>query len=395
MSSSSFLCGATVVMRKEWRDALRDRRSLASAATYAVIAPLAIGLALHALARDRSADAPLTISMTGVERAPSLVSYLSQQSVTIHETADAAAVVRRSTGDVAIVIPTEYGSRLQAAEPAPVALFYNGANTSSIARADRVRRLIAAYGTQIAETRLLLRGVTPDAVRPIDVNDRDVSSAAGRAVRLLAMVPIFLLIAAFTGGMGIAIDATAGERERGSLESLLLQPVSPGAIVVGKWVTAAALSAATVVLMIALVAAVLTLPQLRTIDLPIGLSWREAGALAIVLLPLALLAPALQMLAAVFAKSYKEAQTQVSLLLLLPTIPGFLIAFGSLADSIWLRLAPIVSQQLLATDVLSGQPPGPLAFAGSAAATAVATVIALVAAARFVVHERIVHGRSG
>jgi sodium transport system permease protein len=394
MVGSSFLHGAAVVIGKEIVDALRDRRSLVSASTYALLAPLAVGLALHALARDRSADRPLTVSMTGAANASSLVSYLRQQSITAHETPDAVADVRTGQCDVAIVVTPKYGSRFRAAEPAPVELVYDGSRGASTARADRLRRAVSAYSQQVMETRLLLRGILPDSVRAIDVHDRDVSSAAGRAVRLLAMLPIFLLVAAFTGGMSVAIDATAGERERGSLESLLLQPVSPGSVVLGKWVTAAALSAATVALMIAIVAAVLALPQLRAIDLPIGLSWQDALALAAVLFPLALLAPALQMLVSLFATSYKEAQTQVSLLLLLPTVPGFLIAFGSMADSSWLRMVPIVAQQLLASDVLSGQTPGPSTCAGAGAVTALATAVTLGAGARLIAHERIVQGQT-
>ena len=395
MTLLSFFSSAVVVMRKELVDAMRDRRSLMSVSTYALFAPLAVGLALHALARDRSADQAVAVMVSGAASAPSLVSYLRQQLVTVTDTADAAAAVRARQADIAIAVTSDYGRRFESAEPAALELFYDGTSALSIGRADRIRRAVNAYGQQVADTRLLLRGITPDAVRPIEIKDRDISSASGRAGRLLAMLPIFLLVAAFTGGMSIAIDATAGERERGSLESLLLQPVPAGAIVLGKWVTAAALSAASIGLMIAAMAALLALPQLRTIDLPIGLSLHDALSLAAVLLPLAWLAPAMQMLASLFSTSAKEAQTQVSLLLLVPTVPGFLIAFGSVGDSQWLRLLPIVSQQMMVGDVLSGRPPEPMLFALTAGFSLIATITLLWIAARLIAHERIVLGRTG
>jgi sodium transport system permease protein len=206
------------------------------------------------------------------------------------------------------------------------------------------------------------------------------------------MLPIFLLVAAFTGGMNIAVDATAGERERGSLEALLVQPIATGSVVLGKWAAAAAGSAISVVLMLAVTSSVLALPQIRVIDLPIGLSFDEAVVAAVILMPLALLAPALQMLVSVFATSYKEAQTHVSLLLLVPTVPGFLVSFGSLTDSALLRLTPIVSQQYLLTDMFGGVMPTPVATAGAAAATIVSAGMALAMTSFLLSRERLFTG---
>jgi sodium transport system permease protein len=385
-----------VVLKKEIVDALRDRRSLVSSSMYAVWAPMAVAIALSALARDRSDDHPLILPVAGSEQARSLVSYLRQQpSITIVDAPpDPSGAVRTRALDVAIVIPENYGARFASARPAPVELVYDASRIDSTIRADRVRRLINGYGKQVAETRLLLRGIVPDAVWPLDLKDRDVSTADGRAGRLLAMLPVFLLVAAFTGGMSVAIDATAGERERGSLEPLLLHPVQPGAIVLGKWIAAAIVSAATVALMIVITRGVLSLPQVRAIDLPVGLSSADTVVAGIVLVPVALLAPALQMLVSVVAASYKEAQTQVSLLLLVPTVPGFLLTFGAIADSPWLRRAPIVSQQLLVTDVLAGRIVNWPSVALAAALTMGVTAAALAATAHLLTRERIVQGRS-
>ena len=208
----------------------------------------------------------------------------------------------------------------------------------------------------------------------------------------VVLLPVFLLVAAFAGSMSVAIDATAGERERNSLEPLMIHPVSPVSIMVGKWVAAAVVSTATVILMVAITAVVLSLPQIRAIDLPVGLSSRDALAVLLILAPLAFLAPSLQMLTSVFATSYKEAQTQVSLLLLVPMIPGFLLAFGSVSEKWWHRVAPIVSQQLLLGDVLGGRMPGPFAILLPATATLITAVAAVGLTSRLLTRERVARG---
>ena len=384
---------AIVVFRKEITDAVRDRRSLLSASMYAVWAPVAVGIALSAIARDRAPDQPLTVAIQGAERAEALVRYLQQQSVTlVDHPVDLEGAVRSHAQPVALLVRDEYGARFKDVKPAPVELIFEGSRPASVAQADRLRRLLNAYDQQVADTRLLLRGITPEVADAVKVEDRDLSSAASRAGRLLAMLPVFLLVAAFAGSMGVAIDATAGERERNSLESLLIHPVSPASIVLGKWGAAALVSAATLVLMVVVTAAVLSLPQIRSIDLPIGLSSNDAVVVLLILVPLAFLAPALQMLTSVFATSYKEAQTQVSLLLLVPTIPGFLLAFGSLTEKWWHRIAPILSQQLLVSDVLAGRMPGVLAILLPALATMVAALAAIVVSARLLTRERVARG---
>ena len=387
------LLHALVVFRKEITDALRDRRSLLSAAMYAVWAPVAVGIALSAIARDRAPDRPLIVAIDGQERAAALVGYLTQQLVTVADyPGDIEQAVRSQSLQVALVVREDYGSRFEAVKPARIELLFDGSRSASVAQADRLRRLIGAYDQEVADTRLLMRGIAPEVVNVVRVEDRDLSSAAARAGRMLAMLPVFLLLAAFAGSMGVAIDATAGERERNSLEALLTHPVSPVAIAAGKWSAAAVVSAATLVLMVIVTAGVLSLPRIRSIDLPIGLSSNDAIVVLLILAPLAFLAPAVQMLTSVFAASYKEAQTQVSLLLLVPTIPGFLLAFGSLAEKWWHRIAPILSQQLLVTDVIAGRMPGVLAVLLPSVATMLTAMAAIAITARLLTRERVTRG---
>jgi sodium transport system permease protein len=337
---------------------------------------------------------PLRIGVADSVAAPAMVTFLGQQAATtISAVADPVAAIRQGEVDVVIRPAADYATKLASASPAVVELFYDGASSRAIASADRARRLVAGFGRDVADSRLLLRGLVPDVAQPIELRERDVSTAAERSGRLLAMIPVFLLVAAFAGGMGVAIDSTAGERERKSLESLLLHPVSPAAIVGGKWGAAALVSGGVIALMVAMTALTLRLPQVRALDLPVGLSIAEALLLVAVLLPLAAVAPAVQMLASVSAASYKEAQTQVSLLLLLPTVPGFLFAFGTLQDGSWMRLIPVAAQQLIVSDILAGRTTSAVAVAASGVVTVMAGLAALAITCRRLTHERVAPGQ--
>jgi sodium transport system permease protein len=233
------------------------------------------------------------------------------------------------------------------------------------------------------------------AISPIRLGERDVATAGARSARILGMLPIFLLVSAFIGGMGLAADMMAGERERGSLESLLSHPVSPAAILAGKWAAAAVVCGATMTLTILVSQVLLEHPRLQEIDAPIGLSLADAARVWILMAPLVLLATVVQLTIALFARTYKEAQTHLSLLLFLPMLPGFMLAFGSMEIVGWMSSCPLLGQQIAISDVLRGAPPSP-ATAAVLASTTLATAAAVFAlAARLLDRESIVARTGG
>ena len=183
------------------------------------------------------------------------------------------------------------------------------------------------------------------------------------------MLPIFLVVAAFVGGMGLAADTIAGERERRSLEALLSHPVSRWALVVGKWAAAALVALVTVGLTLVSTGLLLRHPRVQALDLPLGLSAADAAAMGLVLAPLAVMVTAGQLLVALFARTYKEAQTQLSLLMFLPMLPGFLFAFGSIPIATWMIWTPVLGQQLMLSDILRGVVPAATVMAGLALIT--------------------------
>lgn len=385
---------ALAVFVKETLDAVRDRRSLTSALSFALFGPLVLGMALATLAKKSGDDGPLKVTVAGAEHAPSLIYFLEQNRVEIAPPpADIQAAVRRGDLKLALVIPPDYGKDFRASRPARVDLVHDASRMGSGTLVRRVERLLNRYNGQVAGLRLAARGVSPGTVQPVRLSRIDLSSAASRAALALGSFPIFLLMAAFIGGMNVAIDTTAGERERGSLEGLLVHAVPRIDLVVGKWMACVVFNLLAVVLTLLFSFLVLRWDRLQRMDLPVAMSVEDALRFLMLLLPLALLVPALQMLIALFARSFKEAQTQLSLLMFLPMIPGMMLSFQSFEPRPWMRVVPILGEQIVMGDLLSGKAIDPATLALTAATTLALTVVCIVATARMLQHERIVLGR--
>jgi sodium transport system permease protein len=382
---------ALTVMRKELRDSIRDWRSLVSALLYAVWGPAVMAMALMALARSRAPEQPITLAIDGQTQHPALVAFLAERSVTIIEgQARPADRIRMRQLEVALAVDEDFAADFSRFEPARVTLLFDGSWSESNAKAERVRNLLSEYADRVADTRLLLRGVSPAIASPIRVIENDLSTPAGRAATVLATLPIFLLLSAFVGGMGVASDLTAGERERGSLESLLLHPIPRGALVVGKWAAVSLISLATVTLTLWTSRVVLAHPRVQALDVPVGLLAIEAAEMWLVLAPLALLVASVQLLIALFSKTYKEAQTQLSMFIFLPMIPGFLFAFGSVEGRPWMSWLPMLGQHMAISDLLRGHPASAVAMASLTVVTLTALVLTLTLTTRLLDRESIV-----
>lgn len=349
---------AIAIARKEWREIVRDRRSLYSGLFFGIWGPVVMGIALIAMARHQGELGAIEIGGHGMSQAPALAAFLSARDVTIVEIAgDPAAAIRARRVPALLIVDDHYAARFEQSRPATVALLHDSSWTESSRYAAHLKSMLVDYSRAVADTRLVVRGVAPSAIAPLRVVERDHATAADRSGRVLATLPIFILLSAFIGGMSVAADVSAGERERGSLESLLLHPVSRASIVTGKWLAISAAAVATVLLALATSYAVMQHPRLQQLDLPIGLSVTDALWMLGGLAPLALAASAVQLLIAFQARTYKEAQAKLSMMIFLPMLPGFLFAFGSITPSPWMAFAPMIGQHMLLTDLARGEAP--------------------------------------
>ena len=383
------------VGRKELTDALRDRRSLLSALLYPLIMPLMIAVMFTTLARTLSSDEPLETPVAGREHAPNLIAWLEERGVVVQEPpADPEAAVRAGDVDLVLVIDEKYGERFRSVQPAVVRIVHDSSRNASRRTIGRVRTLLRTYGNQVAVLRLMARGVSPGVIQAVRVDDLDLATPAQSAARFFAMLPLFLIMVAFVGGMNVAIDTTAGERERQSLEPLLVNPVSRGALTTGKWIATCLFGLVATVLTLAMFVLMMRFVPLEELGVQLSLGARQLLLMAVAVAPLVLLASALQMFVATFARSFKEAQTYVSLLIFVPIIPSTVLQFYPLQSSGWMMLVPALSHHLLLVDVMGGEPVASLSLATSAVATTLQGVLFLALTSRLLQQEKIVFGRS-
>src|SRR5688572_23423501 len=256
MMNTRSLRQIVVVFRKELKDSLRDSRALFSIGFTIVLGPLLIGFMMNRVAdRQREAE-QVQIPIAGQEHAPALVEWLRQQSGVqiVSAPANPESAVRERAQDVVLIIPSDYAERFRASRPVPIKIVADSSRNVARPTIERVRQLLQRYSLEIGSLRLIARGVSPAATTPLQLEEVEVSTAQQRAAQILAFIPMFILLAAFVGGMQIATDSTAGERERASLEPLLVNPAPRGAIVAGKCLAAATVAMATVTLSTALCA---------------------------------------------------------------------------------------------------------------------------------------------
>ena len=248
--------------------------------------------------------------------------------------------------------------------------------------------VLASHARGVIDARLIARGIAPQVVRPIDIQELDLSTPLSRAAPALATLPVFLVLAAFVTGMNLAIERTAGERERRSLEALLVSPAPGEGAGRRQMDCRGGGRAGRVVLTLAAARAVLHADRIRALDVPVDLPWPTLAAMLLVLAPLALAVPAVQMLISTYCRSYKEGQTYLSLFLFVPMIPGFLFAFDAVAVETWMAWTPLLAQQLAVAALLEGASIAALPALGSAAATLAAGGLALLFCNRVLGDER-------
>jgi sodium transport system permease protein len=369
------------VMKKEARDNARDRRTLARVF---VLGPLfgpilfAVMMSIIIETNVGSAARPMKLPVAGADHAPNLVAFLKAHHAAIKPAPDdAAAAVKAGDVDVVLKIPPSYATDFKAGRPAEVDLVLDAADQSTAKSVRRVKALLKAYSSRLASLRLLARGINPIATHPLAVVEHDVSTPAARGAVLLGIVPYFCLFSILMGGFYLAIDTTAGERERGSLEPLLSTAAARSSIMLGKLAATALFSIAA--LAVAVIAFGVSIPQLPMAKLGLQLNFggHEALWVFVICLPFVALGSALLTLVASWSRSFKEAQAWLSAVLIVPVLPLIFIAIHPVHPAWWMMLIPSLSQDVLITSVIKSAPlPAGFMWLSAASTLAVAALIA-------------------
>lgn len=365
-----------IVFVKELLDNLRDRRTVATALFFGPIFGPAIFLLLITTMVNvvkQDADKPLELPVVGAEHAPNLVAWLKQNDVLVKAApADPERAVRDKETAVVLIIPPEYPQQFRDGLPATLRLVQDTSDTKNAKQAQRAERLLEGYGGLIAAQRLMARGVSPQVVRPIVVEEDDVASQRARAAMLLAMIPYFVIAGGLMGGFYLAADTTAGERERYSLEPLLSTPAARAELVIGKLGATFVYSLASLTLTLGAYAVTIPFLPLEELGMRSGLDLLTCAKIVGIAMPFVLLGAALMVAIASFTKTYKEAQTYLTFVTLIPIIPLFATMMGAPKAELWMMATPTLSQHLLVTDLLKGEPVNALF-----AATSVGTTLGL------------------
>ena len=353
------MSGFGTVYKKEVRENLRDRRSLFNSVLLGpILFPiLFIGLAYFASSKQQErVEQLLELPVVGAEYAPNLVSFLEQQGVVIKTAPeDPEASVSAQDEQVIIRIPEKFPEQWKSGEPAVIELIADPSRRESDIPMQRVRGLINAYGAQIGQLRLQLRGVSPTIRVPIMIKDVDLSTPQSRGMLVMIMLPYVLMITAFTGGMHLAVDSTAGEKERKSLEPLLINPVPRWQVMLGKMAATATYAFAS--LFLTLLAFRFAFPMLPTGALGVDLSLGTAaiGGILLTVAPVVVLAAAMLTTLAALAKSLREAQSYMGLVFMIPMIPSLIFMVNPMKPETWMMSIPMFSQNLLIGEFVRGE----------------------------------------
>lgn len=383
-----------VVFWKELVDGLRDKRSIFSLLLFPLLGPVLISVVLTQTAEQLSGADGVELPVVGRDNAPALVRFLEERDIEIVEPpADVLGAVREREVHAVLIIPDDYGARFRAGKPASVELVMDESRTDATVTIRRVEALLEGYARSVGTLRLLAHGVSPELMTPVKVQRVDLSTPKKRAAVFLNLIPMFVLIASFIGGMYTATDSTAGERERGSLEALLITPIARRSLVMGKWLTTVVFSSFNVVFTLAASLLALSRVPVEKMGITLSLSPADTAGVLLAILPLSVFVGSAQLMVASFARTFKEAQTYLSLMIFFPMVPGMLATFSPIKTQLWMMLVPVLGQQQLLSDVIRGEPVAPLAFVLAAVSSLVLGLACVRGTAFLFRRESIVYGR--
>ncbi|MFO1253262.1 MAG: ABC transporter permease subunit [Inhella sp.] len=385
MTTPSLMNHVAIVFLKELVDALRDRRTLLRLAVPALLmGPLMLMMLSGLIAQFETRAEQREIVVQGMQHAPTLRNYLERQNYTVKDApADYEARLRNSKlADPVLVVPADFEDKLARGDGPELELVTDSANQRASAGSGVISRLVEGFGRERAGLHLMLRGVSPELLRPVDLNERDLASPGARASRITSMIPMFVIMAVLYGCLTAALDSTSGERERGSLEPLLMNPARPLGIVSGKWLAVALLGAGVAGLCsLSFIPAQLLLKS-DALAAMFRFGWGEVAGFALILLPLCAALGALLMAVAIRTKTFKEAQASATLVMTVVSLAPMVSIMNPGGDAPWYFWIPGLGQNQLMMLVLKGEPITLLQWGPAVLTAAVLTSACLVYVAR-------------
>ncbi|MCE2990835.1 MAG: ABC transporter permease [Burkholderiales bacterium] len=384
------------VARKELIDHIRDKRTIIMVFLLSIaLGPLILmGLGFFISNMESKAERR-EIFVQGQEHAPELMNFLQRQDFRVMTPkADFRALVEAGKHDAVLVIPKDFSQKLLQGE-AKLELVYDDTRQGSSSMTVRpIRNAVRAFNAELASQRLIARGVAPGVLQSIELTDTNLGSASARAAGLLWIIPWVTLFGCVAGAMAMAIDLVAGERERGSLEPILMNPISRDALVVGKALALSVYSLSIALLTLLGFALMLKYGNLPSIGTVLSLSAAQYAGFIIMVATFAPAMTVLMMALGTYGRNFKEGQTYANYFLQVIAMMPFITLIGDIKDATWQLFVPMMAQLMVVTRLLRGESVDFMHYAIPAAINVAIFVGAVVLITRLLRNEKIIFGRA-
>jgi sodium transport system permease protein len=343
------------LLGKELKEAFRDKRAMMLAMMMAVMAPVMIFAMSKVMIKEAVETPAVYLKVLGAEFAPKLINALNDENILVFSDVPSNKKTIWDERNLTLTIPESFNQDMLDGKTIEVYLSADYSEKANLSPVRRIKNIIYNYARGIGYKRLLVRGIDVRLLQVVKIIEQDTSLPNSNAMIISMMLGLYLLMAAFMSGLPVAIDASAGERERNVLEMLLCQPVSTVKIVSAKLCCASLIACIGVLLTLSLTSFSVSFIDLTKIGASFSLDFFTISALLLLLLPICFFASALQLFVAFQSKNFKEAQSMVSMIIMLPAMVPVVMMFVDDKPK-WLEWLPISGQSLIMEDLFKGLP---------------------------------------
>jgi sodium transport system permease protein len=343
------------LLSKELKEAFRDKRAMMLAMTMAVMAPVMIFAMSKVMIKEAVETPEIYLKVSGVEHAPRLIKVLNDENILLFDDVPGNKKTIWDERNLTLTIPQSFNQDMLDGKTIEIYLSADYSEKANLSPVRRIKNTINNYARSIAYKRLLVRGIDVRLLQVAKVIEQDTSLPNSNAMIISMMLGLYLLMAAFMSGLPVAIDASAGERERNVLEMLLCQPVGTVNIVMAKLCCASLIACIGVLLTLSLTSFSVSFIDLTKIGASFSLDTLTIAALILLLIPICFFASALQLFVAFQSKNFKEAQSMVSMIIMLPAMVPVIMMFVDDKPK-WLDWLPISGQSLIMENLFKGLP---------------------------------------
>jgi sodium transport system permease protein len=384
-----------LVARKEIVDLLRDRKSIFLALFgVAISGPLVVCLLYFVAQSIQGRIDKITAPIVNAQFAPDFVRFLERRGVRVDaDPQDYEARVKNGELDAVLVVDPNYAISLASGRPVTITLVTLTSRERSAPIAGRLAGEVRSYATMIGNERMILRGIAPSVARPVMLEELDFSSVEQRSARFLQMMSFYALFAGLMGAIAAALDVTAGERERQTLEPLLTTPVMVSELAIGKWMAVAVVNLLAVTASMLGFLIALKLVPLGKLGLPFNFGVREFTGFMAVLIPFAFMVPGVLLAFGAAGKTAKEAQSSLTLAVSLVGLLPLISWLRQTKAPWWDVWVPVNGQFAVLSKVLRAEAILPLEWVAMWVVPALICVVALVAFAHRLGDEKMLAGR--